>query len=164
MTLYEINKEIELALLAIFDSEDPETGEVDEAAVHHLEDLNILKDEKIEAYGCYLKNLQAESEAIKAEEEALKARRKSLDRKFDRLKHYVSDMLAGENWSKSSKVAFSFRSSDQTIIDDESKLPAEFVKTKIETTPDKMGIKKAIKNGEAVPGAHLEKVSNMSIK
>jgi hypothetical protein len=42
------------------------------------------------------------------------------------------------------------------IIDDLTAIPSEYVTTKIDLVPDKTAIKKAIKAGEEVPGAHIE--------
>lgn len=164
MTLYEINKEIETAIEAIFNSVNEETGEVDEALVHILEDLNVQRDEKLENYGCYIKNLTAEAQAIKAEEERLADRRKTIENKVERMKVYVGTILNGEKWDKSSKVAFSFRESKKAVIDDESKIPPIYVKVNTTTTPDKTAIKKAILDGCTVPGAHVEINNNLQIK
>lgn len=163
MTLYEINKEIEAALELIFASANEETGEVDEAYVHALEELQIQRDEKLEALGCYIKNQRAEAAAIKAEEAALKARRERLTNKADRLEKYVAEMLGGQKWDKSAKVAFTFRKSTQTIVDDETALPDEYFRVKTERKPDLNAIKAAIKAGTVVNGAHNVEVNNMSV-
>ena len=162
MTLYEINKAIEQALEAIFASENPETGEVDEAYVHALEDLQVQRDDKLEALGCYIKNSRAQAEAIKAEEKALKARREKLEHKAERLEAYVATMLDGQKWDKSAKVAFTFRKSDRAVVDDRDALPAEYFRTKTTTEPDLTAIKKAIKAGTAVAGAHVVEINNIS--
>nr|WP_234599981.1 siphovirus Gp157 family protein [Pseudomonas aeruginosa] len=51
------------------------------------------------------------------------------------------------------------------MIDDEKKLPDELVKVKVETSPDKNAIARALKDGKDVPGAHLERAkSSIRIK
>lgn len=163
MTLYEINKDIEATLNAIMASVN-EDGEVDEAYVHQLEDLQLQRDDKLEGIGCYIKNLRAEAVAIKAEEANLKARRTALENHAERLTNYVADMLGGEKWDKSPKVAYSFRKSERVVIGDESLIPAEYIKTKTETAPDLTAIKNAIKAGNDVAGARVVTFNNVQIK
>lgn len=162
MTLYEINAEIEAAINAIFDSTD-EDGVVSDEAVARLSELNEARDEKLDNIGAYIKNIQAEAEAIKAEETKLAQRRKSLENKTKRLLDYVSFMLHGEKWS-SARVSFSFRKSNPTIIDDETLIPKKFLKKKIVIEPDKTAIKEAIMSGQKVKGAHIEDKLNIQIK
>ena len=164
MTLYEINQQIEEAINKMFAEVDEETGEVSQENIDILESLQMARDEKIESIGCYIKNLKAETEALKAEEDRLKARRVAKEKRAERLKKYVTDTLGGENWDKSAKVAFAFRSSDQTIIDNIDIIPPIYLKTKTEISPDKTKIKAAIKDGATVPGAHIEAVKNIQVK
>jgi len=164
MNLFEINKDIEQTLENILNSVDEDTGEVDEAYVHLLEDLQMQKDEKLENIGCYIKNLNAEINAFKEEEKNMKKRREVLEHKAERLEKYVSSVLNGEKWDKSTKVQFSFRESTQTIIDDESLIPKKFLVKKIDYSPDKKAIKEVLESGKAVKGAHLNTVKNLQVK
>lgn len=52
----------------------------------------------------------------------------------------------------------------RTVIDDESKVPAEFKHTNEVVAVDKTAVYKALKNGEEVPGAHLKPNRKTSIK
>lgn len=52
----------------------------------------------------------------------------------------------------------------RTIIDDESKVPAEFKHTNEVVAVDKTAVYKALKNGEEVPGAHLKPNRKVMIK
>ncbi|GEM_PF-2512853 len=162
-TLYEINAEIEKALDDMLNSIDPETGEVDEAYVHVYEELNLQKDEKLDSIGAYIKNLQVMSDAIKNEEGNLEERRKVIDKKINRLKNYVSEILAGEKWSNA-RVAFSFRKSDSVDIPDDTLIPDEYIKTEVKKTPDKKAIKEALKAGKEVRGAFLIDKNNLQVK
>jgi hypothetical protein len=165
MTLYEINQEIARAIEAMFDSVDEETGEIHAGTVEIFNNLKVARDEKIENIGVYMKNLQAEADLIKKEEQALKERRERKEKKYDRLKKYLTDNLDGNPW-ESSKVSLSFRISHPVEIDDESQIPEKYMKApKIEDPkPDKTAISKAIKAGEKVPGAHIEEKKNLQIK
>lgn len=162
-SLYEINNEIEQAINDILESQDSETGEVDESLVHVLEDLQMQRNEKIDNIGAYIKNLTAEANMLKEEENALKARREAKEKKAESLKNYLSSVLDGERF-ESARVVCSWRKSDSVEVEDVELLPDEFkvVKTKIE--PNKAEIKKALKSGTEVRGAWLIEKNNIQIK
>lgn len=64
---------------------------------------------------------------------------------------------------KTTKCALSFRKSEKTVIDDIYSIPENFLKY-AEPKADLTEIKKAIKNGEEIKGAHLEETQNIQIK
>ena len=161
MNLYEINLAIEKA----FDEAiDPETGEIlSENALAYLDELEMARDTKIENIGCWIKNLDAEAEALKKEKQAFADRQKRAEKKSASLRRYLSSVLDGQKF-QTEKVAISFRKSESVQIDDESQIPAPYIKQKIETMPDKTAIKKAIKAGVVLPGASLVESQNVQIK
>lgn len=165
MTLYEINTEI-ASILDNMDAYVDEDGCVDESYLEQLEQLQQARDQKIEAIGCYIKNLEAEAKAIKAEEDALKERRGRLEEKADKLAEYVkNDILAhGETKKEFARVAFSFRKSTQVSITDETKIPKEYKEERVEWVPVKKDIKTALQLGKDVPGAELITKQNLQIK
>lgn len=57
-----------------------------------------------------------------------------------------------------------FRSSEQTIIDDEKLIPAEYFTETVTYKPNLTKIKEDIKKGKEVHGAHIQKKNNISIK
>lgn len=165
MSLYTINQDLEQVLNAIFESTDEETGEVDESLVQVLEDLQLQKAEKLDNIGAFYKNLLAEADMLKKEEEALKARRQAKERKAEQLKNYVASVLNGEKF-ESSRVAFSWRKSNQVVIDEPyiENIPEEYLKYK---DPDinKAKLKEDLKKGINLEGiAHLEDKNNLQIK
>ena len=163
MHLYEINSEIEKAIDSMMANVDPETGEVRKEDLDKLGELQLARGEKLENIGCYIKNLKAESKAIKDEADALTKRKKALDNQIKGLESYVSLMLGGQPF-ESAKVKFSFRESEQVIIDDDKKLARSWFRKKISFEPNKEAIKDAIKAGKKVRFAHIEKKSNLQIK
>ena len=166
MNLYEINAEIAQAIESMFDTVNEETGEVDAGTFDRLESLQAEKSAKIENCGLFLKNLDSEIDAIDAEIKNLTARKKTKENKRERLKEYITPFIA-ESESKhfeTARVAFSLRSSESVNITDESAIPAEYLKTKTETAPDKTAIKKAIKAGAVISGAELITKQNLQIK
>ena len=166
MTLYEINKAIEDAIEALFTSVDEETGEVNQEAALELERLQETRDVKLDNIGAYMKNLNAEADAIAAEINALKER---LDRKkkdYDRLKRYVENCMQfdGQTVFESARVRFSFRKSTAVEIKDENLIPKKFLVKEIKFKPDKNSIKEALNNGQKVRGAEVVTRYNLQIK
>lgn len=153
MKLYEINEEI----LACVDSE---TGEIIDPK--KLNDLQLAKSEKLENLALWYKDLISEAEALKAEKEAFAAREKAAKNRAESIKNYLSFALQGEGF-KTTKCVVSFRKSEKTIVDDIGELPEEYL-TIAEPKANLTEIKKAIKNGEEIKGAHIEETQNIQIK
>lgn len=153
MKLYEINQ-------SILECIDSETGEIIDA--DKLNDLQIARDEKLENLALWYKDLLAEANALKEEKEAFAEREKAAKNKAESLKNYLSYALNGENF-KTTKCALSFRKSEKTVIDDIYSIPESYLKY-AEPKADLTEIKKAIKNGEEIKGAHLEETQNIQIK
>lgn len=160
MKLYEIDYELEMALSGAID---PETGEIlNDELLERIEALSLAKENKIEDCLLFYKGALAEAVAIKAEEKALAERRKALENKAEWIKGYVASSLQGNPFN-TTRVKASFRKSEETVIEDINLLPEIFLKYK-NPEADKTAIKKAIKGGETIPGAHIEEKLNMSIK
>ena len=157
MNLYEMNAEMQMLIDAFEYAED--TAELEEA----VKQLQMERAEKIENIALWIKNLNAEAVAIKAEEKALAERRKANENKSASLKNYLATVLDGQKFS-TSKVALSFRKSESVIIEEESLLPRGFYTETVTFKVDKAEIKKAIKAGEQVYGAHIETKQNLQVK
>ena len=122
----------------------------------------IAKDEKLENLALWYKDLIAEANALKEEKEAFAAREKAAKNKAESIKNYLSYALNGENF-KTTRCVLSFRKSEKTVIDDIYSIPEIYLKY-AEPKADLTEIKKAIKNGEEIKGAHLEEAQNIQIK
>lgn len=156
MNLYEIDE-------AIMGCVDMETGEIIDT--EQLDKLSMERDQKIENIALWIKNLNADAEALKAEKEAFDARKKAAENKAASLKKYLSGYLAG-NAFKSTKVAISFRRSESVQVNDINAIAdfdTQYVKY-AEPTADKTAIKKALKDGIAIPGVELVENQNIQIK
>ena len=131
-----------------------------------MENLKAARAEKLDGIGAYIKNLTAEVDAIDAEIKALNARKESKKAHLERLKEYTAQALqnAGETKFESARVVFSFRKSTTVNIINADCIPEEFIKTKVETAPDKTAIKKALQNGAVIFGAELVEKQNLQIK
>lgn len=163
MTLYEIDKNIE----ALVNTVDPDTGEitVDNEA---LDALLMERDAKIENIACYIKNLVAESKAIKEEETALSARRKTTEKKAERLKDYLTYALQGEKF-QTAKCAVSFRKSSAVEVDDcfvewaQTSGNEELLRYK-EPEVNKTAVKERLTGGEYLDFARLVQNTSITIK
>jgi len=160
MTLYEIGRQYLEALEGM--EIDQETGEIigGEAVAR----LNGQFDEKCEAVGCYIKELNAQAAAIKAEQEGLQKRRKALEAKAERLREYLADWMiaAGKERLETPRAALSWRKSSAVVVDDLEALPESCRKVKIEA--DKALIRMLLKQGDAVEGARLEEGRSLQIR
>lgn len=163
MTLYEINQQMEEAINRMFAEANTNDGEVSQETTDLISELQIARDDKLEALGCVIKNTKAEAKAIKEEIDQLTKRKKSLDNKVNGLNFYVAKMLNGEKW-ECPKVSFSFKKSEQVIIDDENKLARKWFRKKITFDIDKAAIKEAIKSGKSVRHARIAEFNNLQVK
>lgn len=163
--LYEIDKNL-YQLLEFDMVVDEETGEIlfEES---DIDNLLLSRDEKIENTGCYIKNLLSDIEQLKAEEKSLEKRRQTKEKKVKRLKKYLADsmLLFGNKKFETPRVALSFRKSKQVEIDEDVVLPEEFIKVKVEKSPDKTKLKDAIlKQGESIEGVRIIEKENLQLK
>jgi len=173
MTLYEIDDAIlrciHLPDMADDELVDTETGEIFDT--EYLEGLKMDREKKIRNILCWIKNLNAEADAIKAEEKKLAARRKINENKANNLKTWMQGYLGGEKVNIP-EVAVSYRTTKNKVeIDDLDQIPEKFFKSFEDfTESDKKSmvkktiIKDAILDGVVVPGAHLEDSISMQIK
>lgn len=153
MNLYEIENEI-------LNCVDMETGEI--VDIEKLESLQMERDQKIENIGCWIKNLLADAKALKEEKDNLATRQKSAENKAASLKAYLSNYLNGEKF-ETAKVAISYKKSDSVDIAEGAVIPEEYLKYS-DPTPDKIGLKAALKAGEKFPGISIVTSSNIQIK
>lgn len=145
----------------ITDCVDEETGEVID--FEKLSALTMELSEKIENIALWIKNLEADAEAFKREEEAFEERKKAAANKAESLRRYLDTALNGQKFA-TERVSVSFRCSKAVQIAENTELPVEYIKTKVEKMPDKKKIGDALKNGIAVPGCALVTNRNMQIK
>ena len=153
MKLYEIDA-------AILDCVDIETGEIFD--YDKVEALMMERDVKIENLCLWLKNLNAEAEALKAEEKAFKHRREVAENKAKSLKEYIAAYLDGAKF-ESAKVKVSYRKSESLEISEGAVIPEQFLKYK-EPEVDKIELKKALKAGENFKGVSIKINQNIQIK
>lgn len=161
MKLYDIDK----ALMEAFEKAiDPDTGEiVDEEAYNDFCQLEMDRDQKIENVGLWIKDLKAESEAIKIEADKLLSRKKAADNEIERLKDFLSRSLNGEKF-ETAKLSVSYRRTESvSVCVPVYELPPDMIRWK-DPEPDKKAIKEAIKNGMQIEGCKLEEKQSIQIR
>ena len=173
MTLYEIDSRLETLFSQGFDEETGEIFESEEELARKIDEVEIELNTKLENIGCYIKNLEADVEALKKEEDNLYKRRKSAENKIESLKRYLNGYLTAcypndedkAKWRfKSPRVILGFRKSTTVEVPNLEELDKDFIKIKTETSADKKAIKDAITNGHTVKGAYLKQNVNLSVK
>lgn len=161
MNLYEINAAL---MQAYDDAVDQETGEIIEnEAYKAIDGLQMALEEKTENVLLWIKNLQADAEALKKEKLAFADRQARAEAKIESLKKYVGGVLDGQKFH-TARVSASWRKSEAVeYVGNVFELPEDYIKYS-DPTVDKIALKKALKNGEEIEGARLVIRQNLQIK
>jgi len=168
-TLYEYNQAYKEALGLLMVNEEAEVVNEDGEIINIADYIKSLEGDihdKIEGTILFTKELESDINGLKAEMDALKKRYQTKQNLFDRLRKGVADTMLelGETKMETSKMALSFRKSETVEIDDTFELPQKYIKKKIEEVPDKVAIKKALKDGEVIEGATLMVHQNLQVR
>lgn len=127
-------------------------------------------EEKVTNTAKVIQNMRAEAKAIREAMADMSARAAATDKRADSLESYLlaNMQLADMPKVKSPWFIVSLKTSQRTIIDDESLIPADYLReipaVADSTAPDKALIKKSLADGYAIPGAHVEQHVTVSIK
>lgn len=161
MNLYEID----MAIMEAFEKAvDQETGEIlDEDAFAELDNLQLMRDEKIEGLLLWIKNLTADAEALKREKMAFEERQRSVNKRIESLKRYVIRVIAGKKF-RTDRVSVTWRRSKVTEYDgDVELLPEECISRKPPEV-NKTELRRLLESGIEIPGARIIEKQNMTIK
>ena len=148
---------------------DLETGEI--LDTEKLDALQMEREAKLEGVALWVKDLKAESAAVKEEADKLTARRKAIDNKIESIKTWLVHALDGEKL-KTPRCNVYQTHSQRVAVADEAKLisflqtleePEKFLRFK-DPELKKDEIKKALKDGTIIPGAELEETESVVIK
>jgi hypothetical protein len=152
-----------MALLeAIAEQEGEITPEQDEQLAINRYELET----KAVDYSMAILQLNAWVEMADKEAKRVTAIKNAYKKTSETLKQRITDAMERYDIKevKDATIKVSLRKSVQTIIDDLDQVPKQYKTVKVETTPDKTAIKKAIQEGEFIEGAHLEEKNNLQIK
>ena len=161
MNLYEINRDFEKAILNIVNLDDDlvvdeTTGEVitQDAYDKILDQLELVRDEKLKNCLYYIKSLEADEDIISKEINRLQGLKSTKTNAKERLKAYVL-----ENVDKGEKLDFKtiklscVAGSESVEIDASAVIPQEYCSIKV--TPSKTELKKALKSGIEIDGVRI---------
>ena len=162
--LYEINHDIENLINSVTD---PETGEV--VDLDALDDLLLEREQKLESVALYCKDIHAEWVAVSHEIMTLQQRAEKLENTEAGLKFYLAKALDGQKFS-TPKCDVSFRKSESVQVDDEfvtwakENFAIDFVTHKETDAPDRMKIKKFLKEGGTLEHCRIVEKQNIQVK
>lgn len=160
MTLYEMEQRYKAFL------DMAEEGEISEEAMQDMREF-LLTDigEKLEGYGCVLRQLEADKEAVKAEKMRLAMKQTQLEKNIDRLRDAMKTAMLLTDQKKIKTALFTFSTTTRTtpvLTVDACCLPDQF--KKVEYKADSKGIAEYLKAGHEVPWAHLEQVQSLTVR
>lgn len=176
-TLFEIEEQMYNLLEFNIDSETGEIIETQEEFDALYDSIQLDLQTKLDNTICLSKLIDGEIDVIDKEIKRLTAEKSSRVRKKDWLKNrvdtFVRSQFTDENGNLDTEglnayklnlphSKISYRKSTSVDVYDIDSIPKEFIKTKIETNPDKTAIKNAINNGQEIKGAKI--VTNYGIQ
>lgn len=129
-----------------------------EELVECLESIEDAFEDKANNIVAVTTTLQEDITAIDSQINRLQARKKAIVNNQESLKEYLRHNMEVSGISKIKHPLFTITLGAPTEIvsvEDESLLPDEFITVKTTISPDKIAIKKALKEGEQVNGACL---------
>ena len=162
MNLFQIRAEIE-ACVKLPNSDNyvsVETGEIID--VEALKALKLERDTKIRNIACWIRNLEAEENALAEQEKIFANRKKAAHNKKEQLKNYLAAFLDGEKW-KNDEVSISWRKTTPVEVTDIKKISNYYLRYK-EPEVNKILLGNDLKAGIKIDGARLVEKNNMSVR
>lgn len=166
MKLYELTAQYR-ALEALEGSEDIPPEVIRDT----LEGLEGELQAKATNVGLFIRNLESTADAIDEAAETMRLRGKRLRDRAQSLQQYLLLNMQATGITKVESPFFTLqvkKNPPTVIIDSENLIPAKYMRTPEpppppKAVPDKEAIKKAIKTGVEVPGAHTEQFDRLEI-
>jgi hypothetical protein len=152
--------------MALLESIAEQEGEITPEQDEQLAINRYELETKAVDYSMAILQLNAWVEMADKEAKRVTAIKNAYKKTSETLKQRITDAMERYDIKevKDATIKVSLRKSVQTIIDDLDQVPKQYKTVKVETTPDKTAIKKAIQEGEIIEGAHLEEKNNLQIR
>lgn len=159
-TLFNITAEQKRINEALMESGGELTPELEEALLINAENFAV----KVEGYATSIHQFEAFAEAADAEIKRLMALKKSAQGAAKRLKDNLAYGMEVMGYDKVDMGLhkLSFRSSTAVNITDEVRIPNQYIK--VETSIDKMALKKDLQAGMVIEGAELVTNRNLQLR
>ena len=160
--LYDLSADYLAALDALAEIEDLPP----EAIADTLDGLAGAWEDKALNVARYIRNLEAEAGAIDEAKKRMDARAKATANQAARLKAYLKGELERTGFKpKAPDLALRLQNNPPSVaIDDATLIPEEYRHTETVETILKAEIGAALKAGEVIPGAHLERSQRLVIQ
>lgn len=147
MNIYEIPWRYQ-EMVSLLDQEGDEG--LEEAVANALDQIKNDLKAQAESLGKLLSNMSASNAAIKNEIDRLKGLLDDRSRRYDLLKNAIKKAMIETNQRKITTDLYTFsirKGRPLVVVKDESKLPDEYIKIEVESSPVKAEIKKGIDAG-----------------
>ena len=164
MNLYELNQNFNNLIEVLENTEDENIKELIKKS---MDQLTLETNEKIENIIKYIKNLEAEAEALEKESKRLNDRKIKTLKKVDNLKGYLKDFTSSLESKKYNTGIFNIsirKNAAAIIIENEFLVPEEYCKTEVVRKVDKIALKEKLKDGEVIEGVKLQQSESIIIK
>ena len=158
--------QIQEEVRAMLDIDESElSDEQRETLCAYLDELGDQEQAKVDAFAQFVRMESARAEALKAEAARLASKARTAANRIAFLKARYLDAMQrnGLRQVRGQVYALSVRSTDVVTITNEAILPERYVVEKTTIMPDKLAIKDALKKGENIPGAILDKSYSLRV-
>ena len=148
-------------VLALLDDDDVSQDDIADALTEVMDDVVSKGENGI----MYFRKLQGTIDAAKAEKKKIDAYIKALESRKKRLEGaymQAMEMMKMKSIMTARGEMKIKKNPPAVIIDDVAKIPTQYMRQKVEITPDKAAIKAALKSGETIEGAHIEQGVSLS--
>lgn len=141
----------------------------DQTFADTLESLSGDLEVKATNVAMFIRNLEANAEAIKAAEKQMADRRKAIEAKAERIKEYLLENMVRTNITKIESPYFKIAvrdNPDSVVIAMDANIPAEYYRQPPppEAVLDKAKLKSDLQCGVVVDGCKLERKKRVEIK
>lgn len=164
MNLFKIANEYRFLAHTLIDDE---TGAINEEALTCLAIAESNVKEKAIAVASFIKNIDAERNAIDEAKKAMHEREVRLNKQINYLTDYLKDNMEACEITEITCPYFDIKIKKNPIsvdVQDEALIPMEYKKVKEVVSIDKVKIKEEILAGVVVPGAALKQNTRLDIK
>jgi len=155
-------------LQKLAESADLDDARMVEAVANSLGDITESFNAKAEAIVSVVHNMNSDVESLDREIARLQARKNAITNRQESLKEYLRGNMERTEIKKISCPLFTIScvaGREVAVINDESVIPDQYMAVKTEIKPNKASIAKALKEGNEVPGASLDRAkSSIRIK
>lgn len=151
-TLLNIRQEYSSLLSEIEQNEGELTPEIEQALTINAEELSA----KSLAYVEFIGNTHTQNNRIDEEIKRLQVLKRKNTQLLDFLQKGLVQAVNEFGTIRTGTHTIGLRSSEECVIEDADKIPDRFKTVKIDVQVDKLAVKKAIKSGENVAGAHIQ--------